>query len=618
MRPVLGGLFLAAVALAGDRPRVLLRQTAEDGCPGLDEVKARAEKDPWKKRLGDLRETTHGKALHWLVTGDEGSAQACLDELRATNPDDGYGLYALGPVLTLPVAYDWLWAWKGFSAADKKLVEEKIVKTADASVAFLKGKGDSVWHTSAPRSLMAVALAGAALDAAKGAEYAAFAKEYFEGVYAPAMAALDGGAVAGMSYAVTEGFHPLLHALWAMKTGRGYDGFAVAKARGDWLNAMGEYLGCQSLPDMTWQRWGDCVTGSRASLKEEARNVLDMLARGGSASAAWLSAQAAKKWPETSAYHASVVPDFFVFGAEEGEPPPEPPRARLFGRATIGQACLRTGWGDDATVVFFKAGDYFDNHGHFDQGAFTIWRKGFLALDSGAYGSFDAAHRMEYARKSIAHNVLVFGTDAEGGQRLLNSQDSGDLADHVAKKKARNLETAEILAWEAREGWAYVAASLGAAYDPKVVASWTREIVFLDSGALVVLDRAKARAPARWLLHTTGEPALETGTFRVTEGSSALAGWTLLPDKAVVKKVGPGCFVDGKDFPPDKVASFGVPGAWRVEVSGGDVFLHVLVPMDAAGALPEVTRDGLGATIGDVRVSFSGSGPGRAEVTPRK
>ncbi|MBI2922833.1 MAG: heparinase II/III family protein [Planctomycetes bacterium] len=590
-------LFLSTAALADPaHPRVFLRAEAWADGPSLPEIRKKAKLRPWSDRLGELKETTHGKALHWRLTGDEASAQACLDALKGMSADEGYGLSALGPVLELPVAYDWLSGWKKFGVAERKMVEEKIVKTADSCVEFLKGNGDSVWHTSAPRSLMGVALAGAALDGAKGAEYAKFAREYFETVYAPAMAALDGGAVAGMSYGVAEGFQPLGYALWAMKSAQGYDGFGWAKERGNWLEGRLEYMALLAAPDGTWPRWGDCVGGSRASMKEEVRCTVDMLALGtGAPVGAWLSRRIAAAFPGNAGYHACVLPDLFVFGREWADPGAyEPPRTRLFGRATIGQAAFRTGWDDAATAVFFKAGDYFDNHGHFDQGSFTIYRRGWLALDSGSYGGFNAPHRMEYLRKTVAHNAIVMGKDADGGQRIVNRQDFQDLGDWEKKKRSNQLETGDIVGWESGEGWTWVAADLRAAYDPKLVGWFWRELVWLDSGVLIVYDRLVTKSPPRWLLHVTPEPSIDGKTFTATLGESKLWGKTLLPENAAPRAVGPGCLVDGKDFPPDAPGSYSVPGAWRIEVSGLHEFLHVLAPLDAKTDPPEavLVREG--------------------------
>jgi len=606
-------LLLALVLLPQARaahPRLFITK--------LDEIVAKSKRAPWSGRVDELKETTHGKALHWLLTGDEKSAKACLDELKKTNPDDGYGLYAQGPIFTLPVAYDWLWSWRGFSDADKKAVEAKIAKTADQSVEFLKGRDDSVWHTSAPRSLMGVALAGVALDRA---DYLAFAREYFDKTYSPAMASLDGGGVAGMSYSMEEGFAPMCYAALAL---------GIKKC--DWMEKRAHYIAHQVLPDLTFQRWGDCVTGSRCSFRDEGRHVIDMLARlTGSASAKWLSSQTAKRWPNKQGYHESVLPDFFLFGEEAKETAIDAPLEELFGEKQIGQAFMRTGWGADDTVVFFKAGDYFDNHGHPDQGQFTIYRKGHLAIDSGCYDSFGSKHHKGYALTTAAHNVVLFGTDKEGGQRALSKQDSQDVADHEAKKKSAGFETADIVAWKSEKEYTYVSADLTAACDAKTVQLWTRELVWLKKGVLIVYDKTVSSVAPRWLLHGVSEPldslrSLAAGpeikgpAWSFSQKESTLVGVTLLPKKAAIKKVGPGCMIDGQDFATDKPGEYGVPGAWRIEVSGNATFLHVLFPLDAGASAPsaKLVEEGasVGADVSGKKVLFKKEGVSRT-VTVR-
>src|SRR3990167_9065071 len=111
---------------------------------------------PWANRLEGLKETPPGLALYWRYTGDEGAAKKCLDELNRLDADEGYGLSAAGPALYLPITYDWLSDWKGFSMTEHEKIQEKIARTADLCKEFLEGRSDHVWHTSAPRAIMEI------------------------------------------------------------------------------------------------------------------------------------------------------------------------------------------------------------------------------------------------------------------------------------------------------------------------------------------------------------------------------------------------------------------------------------------------------------------------------
>ena len=51
---------------------------------------------------------------------------------------------------------------------------------------------------------------------------------------------------------------------------------------------------------------------------------------------------------------------------------------------------------------------------HLDQGAFTIYKGGALAIDSGLYGpSYDADHHMDYQYQTIAHNTVTVTDPAD-------------------------------------------------------------------------------------------------------------------------------------------------------------------------------------------------------------
>ena len=61
------------------------------------------------------------------------------------------------------------------------------------------------------------------------------------------------------------------------------------------------------------------------------------------------------------------------------------PLSRYFG-SPFGWMVARTGWGEDAVIAEMKVNEYnFVNHQHLDAGAFQIYYKGALAIDSGLY-----------------------------------------------------------------------------------------------------------------------------------------------------------------------------------------------------------------------------------------
>jgi hypothetical protein len=74
----------------------------------------------------------------------------------------------------------------------------------------------------------------------------------------------------------------------------------------------------------------------------------------------------------------------------------------------IGMIVARSDWTPGATYVTFKAGDNYWSHMHLDQGAFTIYKGGELAIDSGLYGpTYGSDHHMNYTYQTIAHNLVI-------------------------------------------------------------------------------------------------------------------------------------------------------------------------------------------------------------------
>ena len=86
----------------------------------------------------------------------------------------------------------------------------------------------------------------------------------------------------------------------------------------------------------------------------------------------------------------------------------ELPRQRYF--PGVGHLVIRNGWKPDSTWIEFDCGPYFSKHQHLDQNQFTIYHKGYLAIDSGAdYTDTESPHYLNYYRRTVAHNsVLVF------------------------------------------------------------------------------------------------------------------------------------------------------------------------------------------------------------------
>jgi hypothetical protein len=177
-----------------------------------------------------------------------------------------------------------------------------------------------------------------------------------------------------------------------------------------------------------------------------------------------------------------------------------------------------------------------------------------------------------------------------------------------------------IVAYETAPAYCYVAGDAARSYSPRRVRHFTRQLLYVRPGAIVIFDRitaVEADDPKRWYLHTMEQPLCVDGelrpdrsvhpeghflaagdTLRAAHGGSVLFSKTVLPRKAVIRVLGgPGhqFEVNGENYDmyPQWWKQVGTKeyqeqigiGWWRVEVepeakSPSDLFLHVLWATD--------------------------------------
>ncbi len=199
----------------------------------------------------------------------------------------------------------------------------------------------------------------------------------------------------------------------------------------------------------------------------------------------------------------------------------------------------RTGWGPDAVIAEMKVNEYnFVNHQHLDAGAFQLYYKGALAIDSGLYsgssGQYGSPHCQNYYWRTVAHNsLLVFdpqedfgrrGYGNDGGQRLAGGRSEARSLE-VLLDPAKGYRTGRVLSHgfgpdPQTPEFTLLQGDLTAAYSKKV-RQVLRSFAFLDlrdpqvPAALVVFDRvvsSDASFRKFWLLHTQEEPRLDCGS----------------------------------------------------------------------------------------------------------
>lgn len=293
------------------------------------------------------------------------------------------------------------------------------------------------------------------------------------------------------------------------------------------------------------------------------------------------------------------------------------------------------------------------DHQHRDIGAFQLYYKGMLALDSGLYKFSD--HYWNYQIRSVAHNTMLVDDPnelpymgyyvADGGQKfprefhkadddydtVMEAIETGEAITAVSKAKYSGPE-------EYAPRFSYISSEISSAYSDKVEA-YERSAVFVNlknedyPAAFIVYDNIKSKDSSfkkRWLLHSEAEPEvnIDTNTTVITRTDNGqngkLVNKTLIPavGKAEIVKIGgPGkeFWVNDKNY--EISAPTGVQadmGAWRIEVSPKsdseeDKFLNAMYVTDADRNLPElpIYREFgtcyTGATILNTMVTFSNS-----------
>jgi hypothetical protein len=328
------------------------------------------------------------------------------------------------------------------------------------------------------------------------------------------------------------------------------------------------------------------------------------------------------------------------------------PLARYFDG--IGMLIARSDWTPDATYVSFKAGDNYWSHTHLDQGSFTVFQGGALAIDSGAYGGgghYGSNHHMNYAYQTIAHDTITVHDPNDtipaprndepprliandGGQRRIGSgwgieAAPLDLNEWMQKRDFYHTGTMEKVFIE--DGLAIAVADLTPAYTniksgkgtfshrTRRVEQFIRTFGFDQiTGAILIFDRVRSSSPdfrKRWLYHSIEKPELTHFGYTIknslkeqitSQETSRLDAHVLLPRNPDITLVGGAGFefhVDGKNYDEGgktlqqtrNKKTTKEPGNWRIELSPSakaqdDLFMVVLLPHKTSGQSPYQVR----------------------------
>jgi hypothetical protein len=273
------------------------------------------------------------------------------------------------------------------------------------------------------------------------------------------------------------------------------------------------------------------------------------------------------------------------------------PLARHF--KNMGQLFMRSGSGPDDTYALFTAGGILRQHRHYDNNNFIIYKKGFLALDTGTRPQ-PGLHLTHYYCRTVAHNCVLINMPGETMPRywgVVGTPAPNETLVPVPNDGGQNeILGSEIIAFDENPHYVYISSDATKSYHPDKAKLVIRHFVFLPPDHFVILDQvisAKPEYKKSWLLHTAKEPVIKSDSFYADQENGRLFCKTLLPEKTILTKIGgPGKqFWSGdrnwplpvtnreRNFNQSEIGE--LLGQWRMEITPEnnnkeDVFLHLI------------------------------------------
>ena len=268
----------------------------------------------------------------------------------------------------------------------------------------------------------------------------------------------------------------------------------------------------------------------------------------------------------------------------------------LFAAESCGMVFDRSDWKTDATFVSFHCGPRLPGgHLHNDQGHFSIYRNGWLVPETASY---------EQGHGSDRHNTLLVGPNDYGyGKTIWGQMPTYD-------------QEPRLLGVESGGGYGWMRGDAASSYNWSRVATkvrvriFDRQVAFLKPDYVVVFDRVTAEKPEykKTMNFCFGlEPKLEGSTVeaRPIQGTGLVRANFLLPKEATLEK---------QSIKSEKGAD-SMNSWWRVgvtpkEARAEDLFLSAFQACENAQAPPAAMTliegtDFVGARVGPAVVIFS-------------
>ncbi len=630
------GLPLIAKDLIGREPVLALDQESQPFHPGL----LIAEHDPFsglallKARYASGHRPPDdfaGLALSWKLTGEASFAEKALAQLKAS-PLPGVERPGRTWIefVHYSLAFDWLRDFPGFDAATADPIAQHLLHSAEHILATpdLVEPSEVSYHNYSVRYISLTAFALYAIASHKST--AEQASRLLPRVNAAFQNILEltqlvtpcGSYHESMDYfRITWAPLSMLAELWRTVTG------IDPAIRYTAFQSVGTTYLYKLMPDGTPSREGDneypiLNSSDTTLLGYSVHRFKDpyaawILRKSGFVPDKWLLPVLAFLWDDPE-----LAPRDPALSLEH-----ELPRQKYF--PGVGHLVIRNGWTQQSTWIEFDSGPFFAKHQHPDQNQFTIYHRGYLAIDSGAdYTDSESPHYLNYYHRTIAHNtILVFDPEEkfywsenvlaaanDGGQRMDSSRywnTVRSLGDWERTRETWDLARMRTLDHVPGQ-YHYAMGDATRAYSPAKLSLFTRELLYNPPlNLLFVFDRLRTTRPdfhKAWLLHSSNAPVVDgiaspagnggeifrnADTFRITDGDGELLVHSLLPRERVLTRRGGAGFEfwvpgddrgghwgTGENWPMDPEAGSALPSDKKLQAMWktfwGQDFDHIL------------------------------------------
>ena len=265
---------------------------------------------------------------------------------------------------------------------------------------------------------------------------------------------------------------------------------------------------------------------------------------------------------------------------------------------TFGLTVMRSGFSEGDTYASIKAGATVDQHQHYDENSFIIYKRGFQALDTGTRNN--APHHLLYYPQTVAHNAILIRMENEPLPRHWYPANAPRIAQMPSCDGGQNVRRlGRSLGFDQSDYHVVTGGDATACYNAEKCREAVRQFVFVKPDYFVIYDRVTSVKPEQrkvFLLHSEGEPSQADGVWRSGAGEGALFTKTLLPQDCAADVIGgPGKeFVAGGVNYPVAADSWVArskgqtwAGKYRLEISPTEAaektrFLHLLQAADEA------------------------------------